>query len=92
MRGTVAKRLRREAQQIGQFYPPEKKYVQTYKGENQLAHFGRKVLKLLRGDDGKLSTEVFTMSPKEWGTIRHQRLSVRGIYKQLKQQYYQKTL
>ena len=89
MRGTVAKRLRREAQAAGQFYRPEEKYVQQEKGQWQLARFGRKILRVLQNEEGKLTTQVFTMFPQEWSTVKHRDLSVRAIYHQLKRQYYE---
>ena len=90
MRGTVAKRLRREAQMIGQFYAPDDRYFLLHKGVQHAVKFGRKLLKLIENDDGKVETESFTMVPEEWGTVKHQQLGVHGVYQQLKREYYEK--
>ena len=85
MRQVVAKRLRRQAQEQGNFYSGNKKYVQEHQGKTITAMFGRQVIQIVE----KFYHTMTTYMPEQEyiSTIRCQPHSVRAIYQQLKKEY-----
>jgi len=85
MRGTVAKRIRRQALQKGHYIENQKKYVQRKENGGITQAFLGRVVSIFNGHRKPIRKEVYVS--KNSATISVNPLHVRAIYRKLKKAY-----